>query len=72
MIEEYRSCFNAEFAMEVWAILTKPMGSVQAQMVFHCNFYKRFWLKIHPILMPAINNIWKDDIHPSWRHASTS
>ena len=72
--EEERSTLNAAFTPEeVWsAIQAMPNGKCPGPDGFPLECYKKFWPEIHPILMPAINNILKGDIPPSWRYASVS
>lgn len=62
--EEDRSSLNALFTVEeVWtAIQSMPNGKCPGLDGFPLDFFK----KIHPILKPAINDIWKGEIPPSF------
>uniref|UniRef100_A0A3Q3H395 Reverse transcriptase domain-containing protein n=2 Tax=Kryptolebias marmoratus TaxID=37003 RepID=A0A3Q3H395_KRYMA len=58
---------------EVWAaIKSMPNGKCPGPDGFPLEFFKSFWPEIQPILMPAVNDILRNGIPPSWRHASIS
>lgn len=56
-----RVALKAPFTIEeVWvAIQAMSNGKCPGPDGFPLKFLERFWPKIHPILMPPINNIWK-------------
>lgn len=60
--EEDRSNIDAAFTPEeVWAaIQSMPNGKCPGPGGFPLEFFKKFWVEIQPIFMPAINGILKD------------
>lgn len=72
--EEDCSKLDAPFtSREVWtAIQAMPKGKCPGPDGLPLEFLKIFWPEIHPIFMPAINNILKGDTPPSWSYASIS